>query len=403
MRVVVIDSNLMTLDMHNCNFARGLMRDASRFGLQVRVVIPQAAARDVVALLGARAALTLSLNDTIMPDRWSWRIAEAMDGGTVLAGDLAGLDGDAALEGAVVWVPTAGPREMLGLALAIRRTGPPAAILLGFHHLRHEDEDPVAVNQVTGLHRYAFNRLQERIPAERIIVTATTGALAAAMAQLLGHSAAVYPHPIWYDLADPQPDPMGPPADGRLTFAVLGSTRPDKGTSILPGIADHAADLADRARLLVQVMPRYRRRGQPDLDTLLEGRRLVVLRRGALPESALLQYVEDAAAVLLPYDPAEYGNRASGIFAYAAAFGRPVIVPAGTWMAEQVERRRAAGAVVAIHAPFAYAAAMRRVLANLGDLTAAAGRLAPAWRQQESGPAHIAQALSDLRQCGISA
>lgn len=46
----------------------------------------------------------------------------------------------------------------------------------------------------------------------------------------------------------------------------------------------------------------------------------------------------DADVVVLPYDRDDYYARSSGIFAEALAIGKPVVVPAGTWMAAELSR-----------------------------------------------------------------
>ncbi|BBK33106.1 hypothetical protein STHU_37400 [Allostella humosa] len=391
----------MVVDMHNFNFARGIVRDGPKFGFEVSMVIPRRASDVVVRRLQARAALSISLADQLMDDPWSWRIAEAIDGGAILAGDLAALDGAAAIAGAVVLLPTASAREMLALAIAIERTGPPAAIVLGFHSLRTGEEQPKATNQFMGLLRYAMNRLRRVFPADRIIVNSTNARLAQAMSDLLRQPTWSYSHPIWYDLAEPKPDPEAPPDDGRLTVAVLGGTRLDKGGGMLADIASHAAGLAGRMRLLIQLVERYRVKAGTRIDDGLTDNPLVAIRWGSMPETALIWHLQTVAAVLMPYDPAEYRDRASGIFAFAAAMGRPVIVPGGSWMSEQLEQGLAAGIVVATHEPQGYAKALRRFIDVAPSLGRAAAKRAAAWRDRENGWRHLASISRELRACGI--
>ena len=397
-RLVLIDSHLRGVDQHNYNFAAGVVRDAPDLGYAVQVVVPMAADDAVVGALGARACLSLWAGDRAMADPWSWRIANVVDGGGRLAEDLAALDGPAAIVGALVMLPTASAQEMFALATAVRRTRrPPAAVVLGFHHVRAGEQGVSQSMQLLGLLRYAMNLLRMVVPPDRILVTATTERLARTLGGLLEHPVRHYPHPIWYDLAAAEPDRHGPPPDGRPTIAVLGSSRADKGARMLGDIARHAADLADRARLLVQLMPRFGLRAGATLENGLVGNPLVAIRSGVLPEPALLHHVQTAAALLLPYEPAEYVDRASGIFALGAAAGCPLVVPAGTWMAEQLEKGAAAGITVPIHAPFAYATAIRQVLERQHELQAAARQRAAAWRRDECGQQYLARMGPDLQ------
>lgn len=400
-RLVVVDSSLLDIDMHNFNFARGVVRDGPKLGLAPRMVIPRRAAGRLAETIDASAVLSMSVDDLLMQDGLSWRIADAIDGGAMLADDLAALDGPDAIGGAVVVLPTATAREMLGLALAIERGHRPLAVVLGFHELKTGDAEQRSTNQALGLLRYATNRLRRVFPAEQILVSATTGALAKRLAEILNHTARLWPHPMWYDLALPAPDPAGPAADGRTTIAVLGGTRRDKGGELLVDIARHAQPLAGRARLLVQLMPRSRgREGNPIAEGLADDP-LVVVRRGTMPESVLLHHCGTADAILLPYEPEEYRERASGIFALAVALGRPVIVPDGTWMAERLREGEATGLIVAVHAAFAYARAMARIVDDRARFLEAAALRAASWRARENGVQYLAAMIRVLSEVGF--
>src|SRR5262249_7056359 len=58
-------------------------------------------------------------------------------------------------------------------------------------------------------------------------------------------------------------------------------------------------------------------------------------------ELTTAQYYEllaRAGIVLLPYTLENYHAQTSGIFAEALAWGKPVVVPRGTWMAAELKR-----------------------------------------------------------------
>lgn len=401
LRVVVVDTNLLDVDMHNFNFARGLWRDGPGVGLDPQILMPVRAPDEIADAVAGHRVLSFSAAETLMDDGLSWRIAETIDGGARLADDLAALRGAAALADAVVLLPTASSREMMALALAIERTGPPRAIVLGFHSLRTGDPDRRPTNQVLGLLRYAMNRLRQVFPAERILANATTGLLARDLAEVLRHPFRIYPHPIWYDLTAAEPSRGLPPADGRTTIAVLGGTRADKGGALLAEIAGHAAPLADRMRLLVQLMPRTREKGGVAIGEGIRPGPLVAVYRGVMPEATLLHCVRTVDAVLLPYEPGEYRDRASGIFALAVAMGRPVIVPADTWMAERLQAGEATGLVVSQHTARGYAQAMARLLVDPGQFLRAAASRAEGWRMRENGVRYLEAMIRDLDRAGI--
>ena len=53
-RLVVVDTNLLDIDMHNYNFARGVARDAGKLGLAPAILAPRRAPPALVLTLGAR-------------------------------------------------------------------------------------------------------------------------------------------------------------------------------------------------------------------------------------------------------------------------------------------------------------------------------------------------------------
>jgi glycosyltransferase involved in cell wall biosynthesis len=107
----------------------------------------------------------------------------------------------------------------------------------------------------------------------------------------------------------------------------------------------------------------------------------------ALATHDYLGLIRDADLLLLPYDPAAYGPRSSGILAEARALGIPAIVPRGCWMEEAAGPARA----FAFDYPSGFAGSVRQALVHLGPLTAAMREAAPAWRR-----IHNARALLDV-------
>jgi glycosyltransferase involved in cell wall biosynthesis len=88
--------------------------------------------------------------------------------------------------------------------------------------------------------------------------------------------------------------------------------------------------------------------------------------------------------VLLPYNPARYRARISGPLVEAAAWGRPVVVPDDTWMADMVKAGNVAGRVFEAFDPDNIAAAIIVALDAREQLDTRAQSLAPAWRQERS-------------------
>jgi hypothetical protein len=73
---------------------------------------------------------------------------------------------------------------------------------------------------------------------------------------------------------------------------------------------------------------------EPDASLIALGKpRQVKLVKGWLKDDAFAALIQASAALLLPYQRNRYAKSISGHFAFAAAYGRPAIVPSGTWAA----------------------------------------------------------------------
>ena len=77
------------------------------------------------------------------------------------------------------------------------------------------------------------------------------------------------------------------------------------------------------------------------------------------------------------------------MFAEAVAFGKPVVVTRGTWMAEQIESGRAAGTIFDDLQPDSIARAIARCVTDLESLQQSAQALSAAWRRTVSVSAFV--------------
>jgi hypothetical protein len=104
-------------------------------------------------------------------------------------------------------------------------------------------------------------------------------------------------------------------------------------------------------------------------------------------EQSLEDYLANflrCSIALLAYDPGPYATATSGVFVEAAALGRPVVVPADTWMAQELAAGRGVGRVFAEPTPSSVAAAVTEALQSYRQLSVAAQQLAPSLRENQS-------------------
>lgn len=95
----------------------------------------------------------------------------------------------------------------------------------------------------------------------------------------------------------------------------------------------------------------------------------------ALEPDAYYHLLASADVVVLPYNPINY-QRTSGVLTEALAAGKPVVVPQGSWLAEQVDETRAG----IYQNPQDLPRSVRYVLENLASLTEKAEHFSYHWQ-----------------------
>jgi glycosyltransferase involved in cell wall biosynthesis len=148
---------------------------------------------------------------------------------------------------------------------------------------------------------------------------------------------------------------------------------------------------AGRARLLVQASlsaPHYNPHSAQALERLKQFEpdhvELLGVETPLSPDS-YYELVSRADIVLLPYDRQRYRAASSGTLAEALAGGRPTIVPAGGWMAEQLPP----GAGETFDDFESFVAAVKRVIDRYPQYAACARAHSGRWRQRHRPDALI--------------
>jgi hypothetical protein len=97
--------------------------------------------------------------------------------------------------------------------------------------------------------------------------------------------------------------------------------------------------------------------------------------------------------VLLAYPSEAYTSLKSGVFAEAAACGRPIVAPAETWIARDMKQGHGVGHVFREPTAASMGAALRQVLAELPELTAAAQAIAERVRYDNASQRYLERML----------
>jgi hypothetical protein len=123
-------------------------------------------------------------------------------------------------------------------------------------------------------------------------------------------------------------------------------------------------------------------------------------------EQTTEEYFRDIAQadiVALVYQPAPYQILTSGVAAEAAAYAKPIVGPAGTWIAEQIQAGRAIGHVFTRPSVRSIASTLLKSLADLPRLQAAALAIAETTRSAYSSQSYLermsvlAESNADMR------
>jgi glycosyltransferase involved in cell wall biosynthesis len=164
------------------------------------------------------------------------------------------------------------------------------------------------------------------------------------------------------------------------TVGVLGGARPEKGSHLIPAIVRESRRLG-RINFAVQLA--NEQLSEKDFASLCEvaeepGVRIAC---GPLDQATYRTLLASCDILLLPYDRLCYRQRTSGIFVEAAFTGRPVVVPADTWMGRQVDAETVAGIAYDGDNATTIARAVIRAGGTLAALAAHAQERAADWQR----------------------
>jgi glycosyltransferase involved in cell wall biosynthesis len=127
---------------------------------------------------------------------------------------------------------------------------------------------------------------------------------------------------------------VGPQGEAMIVSFLAGA-RPERGTRLVPEVVKQSAALG--VQFMIQAIDSVRSRTGVNSLSVLRGHPNVRFHEGPLPRDEYNDWIAQSVC-LLPYSPDRYKSRQSGVYLEAKAFGAPVIVPAGTSIADEVAR-----------------------------------------------------------------
>lgn len=217
---------------------------------------------------------------------------------------------------------------------------------------------------------------------DKFVFASLTDLLCEELSKLLGTKVIFAPMPQTYG------PPRVVPRNAIPRVAVLGGTRREKGSYLIPEIIRATREQV-RVEFLVHLTNNSLTAEESAALRVIRNEPEVTVIEDALPLAEYENAIWSADLALFPYEQIPYFKRTSGVFGEAVAYGKPVVVSPGTWMARQIEAGDAAGVIADSFEPAAFASAIATCVADLEPLTKRAASVSEAWRRTVSMPAFV--------------
>jgi glycosyltransferase involved in cell wall biosynthesis len=381
MKVICIHHRLASFSSHHFNEAHGFMLEFGWRGKELVVLANVQAQPRIVAELKAHAVL----DDPTFRLEWSFeeRSRRFLDmlhrqvDRFVKAGDCVLLTVSTQLEAHAL-------TRWLG---ELPRRKKPWIVIL-FLSDRWNRSGPEEYERQIAEFRKLSAAISALIPEDsrRVIFCTLTDLLAEELSELLGTKVEVAPIPL--DYGDPRVYGSVKPASPLPRVAILGGTRREKGSHLIPDII-RACRSDVQVEFMVHLTNNTLTAEEIERLSLIAEEPRVSVIREALPLEGYKTALDSADIALFPYEVIPYRKRPSGVFAEAVAYGKPVVATPGTWMAEQIRAGRAAGTISEDLRPDSIARAVAQCVADLGPLQRSAQALSFEWRRRASLSAFV--------------
>lgn len=371
----ILDAGLRASGGHHVNQALALARELSRRGIDATFYANVAVESALLPGIDVKPVFRAFLYDTMSPDASCGELEDFLALNRWCFDDLSRHGAEHFAKNDTILVPSATFNQLWGIvqwAGALPPANRPKIVAI---LMFPPDWAPYtrAVSQPWLYYRFILRNCPAPVRVDLRLGTETE-ALAQRYSAVLGTAPAVMPALIagWDTASAARGNLLVRRAPDTALVAYLGHSRQEKGFRLLPDTVRRVAASVPEARFFIQSY----HSGEAELrsaEEQLAACDTVHLHRGTMDRSDYLSVLLAADLVLLPYDPARYEARGSGIYQEAAMAGRPVAVVEGSWMARDIAEQ-GNGVVIAAFTPDAASAAVRKALADIDELGARARR-----------------------------
>lgn len=328
-RALIVDPALRSRGGHHYNAALRLKNELARLGIEHDCLASSYADGDVVQDLAATPSF-----DRCVYGRTEWTYeAFARDVAETSRQLTQAIRGLGRKAHDLLILPCCD--QVLALALAEHlqrlRFTPASRVVLWLlyaPHCKKAFDDPTIAG-LYGEYREAFAALKAAVgDAARIAVHCETEPMAQAYREVTGLEVAVAPGPTLISAGETVRErPRGNPP----TVACIGFANEAKGYHLLPGAVERVLGEHRDVRFLIHgvVQGSDAETNAGIFDALSKLLPRVAARTDVLTLEDYRSWLDRADVLLLPYDPAVYRSRGSGVFNEAQRLGIPVIAPRG--------------------------------------------------------------------------
>lgn len=400
MRIALLDSGLRDESGHHANFARLIRAEAARRGWTLEIVAHKAVSPALQKALDARPHFSVSPYDRASSDPVCGDIETFIGVNALYRREL---DAAGAAEADLVLIPTITHNQLYGLAqwlqVSARRTSIACAPMLMFP----PGWEPVATRLGIDAALYRFGLKQFRgLGPDRLFLHAETGPVARIFTRLADRDVAVVPWPAAEDGGNAAASRRAPFSRRAPTIGYFGYGKAERGIFLLPEVLAAIAVARPDARFVVQVNSFVASETAGVADALRPLNDRVAIIEGALPRDRLMALMADCDTVLMPYDPEPYRERGSGLFGEAIMLGRTIVVPAGTWMAEELEAHGLPGVAFDRFEAASVAAATLDLIDRGAGIAASAAAAVDAWVGERTARTYLDAVTASLRGDGLT-
>lgn len=399
MKVHILQHGLKDFHSHYYNETIEYVRALKRQGIGYQVYVHQECEAEIINLLGAKAIFRHTTDLVFNMHPLVRELAGFINLSTSFARDLQEYLTENLAADDVVLVPYCSQNEAYGLAQWLKCFGgsvlPKVALFVHrpeFSWVLSEDRKTIEAN--ASFWRLAALDLDGMLGrSNKAIYLCSNVMLAGVMQKMTGLS--------WLDgglVTAPAitKRPAGICKD--IDVAFIGEFRPEKGSQILLDAFVRIDRQWPQLRYLVQTRSSRLAAEQYLGEHGFSG--MVEFIEGDVTESDYFNYLCRCRLLVLPYLANRYALRASGVMSEAVSFAIPVVVPANTWLADQVTGGVAAGVVFEAFSGESVAEATSNAIRSLKTLEADARVFAGNWNEKNSADSivrKILSAVSDMK------